>query len=105
MSGHVTVDTKQLRALGGNLTTSAGTIGTLNKGIKGWTFSAAQAGNAYAAEGTKLGAVIDRVGTWLQNWETAVAKSGAAYTTSANTYDTVDNDNVTKITAAGVNLG
>lgn len=107
MGSHVTVDPTQLRKLGGNLTTSASTIGTLNKdkGISGWTFTAAQAGTAYGAEGAKFGAVIGQIGTWLTNWETAIARSGNAYTNSANTYSAVDDANVTKITAAGVNLG
>lgn len=104
MGGHVRVDPEQLRKLGGNLTSSGGTIKTLNKDIGGWSFTAAQAGKAYGDEGTKFGAEIVNIGAWLTHWETAVTKTGIAYTTSANTYSSVDDANVTKITAA-VNLG
>ncbi|GGN86296.1 type VII secretion target [Nocardia rhizosphaerihabitans] len=105
MGGHVTVDPEQLRKLGGKLTGSGGTIKTLNKDISGWSFTAAQAGRAYGDEGAKFGAEIVNIGAWLTHWETAVTKSGNAYTTSANTYSATDDANVTKITAAGVNLG
>ncbi|WP_336085272.1 hypothetical protein [Nocardia sp. SSK8] len=105
MGSHVKVDPEQLRKLGGNLTTSGGTIKTLNKDISGWSFTAKQAGRGYGDEGAKLGAEIVNIGAWLTNWETAITKSGNTYTTSANTYSSVDDANVTKITAAGVNLG
>ncbi|MEV0332997.1 hypothetical protein [Nocardia sp. NPDC050717] len=104
MGGHVTVDPTQLRKLGGNLTSSGDKIKTLNKDIKGWSFTAAQGGKAYGDEGTKFGAEIVNIGAWLTHWETAVTKTGSAYTTSANTYASVDDANVTKITAAGVSL-
>ncbi|MGW5570074.1 type VII secretion target [Nocardia thailandica] len=104
MGSQVKVDPDQLRKLGGNLTASSGKIKTLNKDISGWSFTAAQAGRAYGDEGTKFGAEIVNIGAWLTHWETAVAKSGTVYTTSANTYSSVDDANVTKIKAAGVNL-
>ncbi|MEV4207193.1 hypothetical protein [Nocardia salmonicida] len=104
MGSHVTVDPEQLRKLGGNLTTSGGAIKALNKDISGWSFTAAQAGRAYGKEGIDFGAEIVCIGAWLTHWETAVTKSGNAYTTSANTYSSVDDANVTKIKAAGVNL-
>ncbi|MFE6925080.1 hypothetical protein ACFVAV_28950 [Nocardia sp. NPDC057663] len=104
MGSHVTVDAEELRKLGGNLTSSGDKIKALNKDISGWSFSAAQAGRAYGDEGAKFGAEIVSIGAWLTHWETAVTKSGNAYTTSANTYSATDDANVTKITAAGVDL-
>ncbi|MEU4598232.1 hypothetical protein [Nocardia sp. NPDC023988] len=105
MGSHVRVDPDLLRTLGGHLTTSAGTIKTLNKEVSGWSFTAKQAGRGYGDEGTKFGAEIGNIGAWLTHWETAIAKSGSTYTTSANTYSAVDDANVTKFKAQGVNLG
>ncbi len=105
MGSQVKVDPEQLRKLGSNLTSSGGAIKTLNKDISGWSFTAAQAGRAYGSEGTAFGAEIVSIGAWLTQWETAVTKSGNAYIASANTYSSVDDANVTKINAAGVNLG
>ncbi|MFC4377514.1 hypothetical protein ACFO5K_25870 [Nocardia halotolerans] len=104
MGSQVRVDPTQLRKLGGNLISSGSAIKTLNTDISGWSFTAAQAGRAYGDEGAKFGAEIVSIGAWLTHWETAIAKSGNAYTTSANTYSAVDDANVTKITAAGVSL-
>ncbi|MEU4706031.1 hypothetical protein AB0G00_06315 [Nocardia salmonicida] len=104
MGSHVTVDPEQLRKLGGNLTTSGGAIKTLNKDISAWSFTAAQAGKAYSSEGIAFGAEIVNIGAWLTQWETAVTKSGNSHVASANTYSSVDDANVTKIRAAGVNL-
>ncbi|MGW5310887.1 hypothetical protein ACWEQ0_13565 [Nocardia thailandica] len=104
MGSQVKVDTEQLRKLGGNLTTSGAKIKTLNKDISGWSFTAAQAGRAYGDEGAKFGAEIVNIGQWLTQWETAITKSGSVYTTSANNYAAVDDANVVKIKAAGVNL-
>ncbi|MGW4631704.1 hypothetical protein [Nocardia sp. NPDC004415] len=104
MGDQVTVDPTTLRNAGSNLKASAADIGTYTADIKGWSFTAAQAGGNYGAEGTKVGGVIGKVETWLKNWQTAIDKTGAQFTTSADTYATVDDANVKKITAAGVNL-
>ncbi|MEV6273837.1 type VII secretion target [Nocardia sp. NPDC051832] len=101
----VTVDTTNLQKLGSNLKTSAANIGGKTNDVKDWKFGAAQAGRAYGSEGDKVGAGLSRVGTWLKNWQTAIDKTGSNITTSASSYASVDDANVKKITAAGVNLG
>lgn len=103
-NGQVTVDPTALQKLGNNLKTSAANVGGKTADVQGWKFGSAQAGRDYAAEGKKVGDALGRIGTWLQNWQTAVNKMGTQASTSANTYATVDDANVKKITVAGVNL-
>ncbi|KAF0848354.1 type VII secretion target [Nocardia caishijiensis] len=103
MGDQVTVDPTALRKAGSNLKASAADIGVCAADAK-WTFTAKQAGREYGAEGAKVGAVIGKVETWLKNWQTAVDKTGAQMTTSADSYATSDDASVSKITAAGVNL-
>ena len=100
----ITVDPTALRKAASNLKASAADIGTCSADVKGWSFTAAQAGRDYGAEGTKVGGVIGKVETWLKNWQTAIDKTGVQFGASADTYATVDDANVKKITAAGVNL-
>ncbi|MFC6009643.1 hypothetical protein [Nocardia lasii] len=104
MGDQVTVDPTALRKAGSNLKASAADIGTCAGDVTGWSFTAAQAGREYGAEGTKVGGVIGKVETWLKNWQTAIDKTGAQFAASADAYALVDDDNVKKITAAGVNL-
>ncbi|WP_194817423.1 hypothetical protein [Nocardia sp. XZ_19_385] len=104
-SNQVTVDTTNLQKIGSNLKTSAANVGNKTADVKDWKFGAAQAGRKYDVAGTKVGNEIGRIATWLKNWQTAIDKTGANITTSATSYASVDDSNVKKITAAGVNLG
>ncbi|MEV0294765.1 hypothetical protein [Nocardia sp. NPDC050710] len=103
-TNYVEVDTTALQKMGNNLKTSATAIGGQKAQVESLKFGPAQAGRAYAEKGTKVSEGWGHVATWLKNWQTAIDKSGGVYTTSATSYAAVDNSNVKKITAAGVNL-
>ncbi|MEU0872385.1 type VII secretion target [Nocardia brasiliensis] len=104
MGGSVTVDPAVLQQIGANLKSSAAVLGNKVIDARRQDFGAAQAGRSYAAEGAKVHDGLVRFATWLQNWQGAVDKTGTQITTSATTYATVDDANVRKITAVGVQL-
>ncbi|WP_405179696.1 hypothetical protein OG225_39080 [Nocardia sp. NBC_01377] len=103
--GQVIVDPSTLGRIGGNLRTSAAIVGGKVADVDGSEFGPAQAGREYATEGAGIAAGIDRVATWLKNWQTAVDRTGAQMSASASSYASIDDSNVKRIAAAIIDLG
>ncbi|MGV9820324.1 hypothetical protein [Nocardia xishanensis] len=103
--GQVTVDPDALQQIGRNLLESTTILGNKLVDVQRQDFGSAQAGRAYAAEGTKVHDGLARFSAWLKNWQGAVEKTGKQISTSATQYASVDDANVSKIEMQGLNLG
>lgn len=102
--GHVKVDVVSLQRMATNLKGSAGVLDNKTTELTSHTFGGPQAGRDYTADGVKINHSLGHLTTWLKNWQTAIAKMGETMSTSADTYSTVDDSNVEKFNATGVNL-
>ncbi|MEU6561088.1 hypothetical protein [Nocardia nova] len=97
---HVKVDVDALQAMATKLKGSAGVIGNKKTDLAAHSFGQDQAGKDYGTEGKKVHDSLERLQTWLSNWQTAIQKTGEQMASSANLYATTDDGNVEKIKAS-----